>query len=676
MKSGYNYWIIICLVMAFITLGLLGVSVAQDQNPPEGKEKGVWVLVEKKPEGEADEDWANGAYYNNHLELNGSTINGGYSWKDGDDPKDCRGKVWGAVSWNELPRALTPGDKQETTIASRAMGDQSCSARHPGACAHMEINGVSLEPHPCVGFSSGDKNQDAETARVFWEAPWGNIGENLTICIMTKVPGSVYANVYYTYSYQEEIAWASSYPFEKEVPYVWAFEKSETTQKSGGEPSEPFCDPIPPPKDSGVKFSGVSGEVSIRPDCNPLAWRGAGLKSIISIYDHIRTEEDSSAILSFADMTTFVMKPETEIIIDTPPEKDSKVDLVMGKVWTNFKKMMKDGTMEVQMSQAVSGIKGTIIVCEDTGDSSTLKVLDGIASLRSKTTGEEILVNAGEMATANASGLSQTTPFDIQNENTSWKIYINRVEPYPSPASTQDWDPRGDWRFNYHYGGKTYVHDMIIDFFDQTTGVFKGHGQESNDLDHIWDVTGAIEGDKTKFYIDYKGKDPDYWVDADGVISSDAYISGSAEAPGQTATWDATRSVTVSGQSIMEPVDNGQAKVDQHPVPAVINRTASDEIMGRTCSWTGTWQSNFGQMELQQSGNIITGIYTHDQGRIHGTISGEKFIGRWSEAPSYHPPNDSGDFEFIMSNDCRSFSGNWRYGSTGDRSEGWSGTRQ
>jgi hypothetical protein len=80
MKPGYNHWMIICLA-AVLTLGLFVVAMAQDQNPPEGKDKGVWVLVEKKPEIEADKDWDNGAYYNNYVSFSGTTVQGGFPGK-------------------------------------------------------------------------------------------------------------------------------------------------------------------------------------------------------------------------------------------------------------------------------------------------------------------------------------------------------------------------------------------------------------------------------------------------------------------------------------------------------------------------------------------------------------------------------------------------------------------
>jgi len=81
-------------------------------------------------------------------------------------------------------------------------------------------------------------------------------------------------------------------------------------------------------------------------------------------------------------------------------------------------------------------------------------------------------------------------------------------------------------------------------------------------------------------------------------------------------------------------------------------------------------------MVLQQSGNTVTGTYTHDQGQIQGTVLGNKLIGTWTEAPSRSSPDDAGDFEFRISDDCNSFNGNWGYGSSSEWSGGWSGTRQ
>jgi hypothetical protein len=90
--------------------------------------------------------------------------------------------------------------------------------------------------------------------------------------------------------------------------------------------------------------------------------------------------------------------------------------------------------------------------------------------------------------------------------------------------------------------------------------------------------------------------------------------------------------------------------------------------------WSGKWDSNWGEMVFQQAGSTVTATYTHDQGRIQGTVSGNKLTGTWSEAPTYSPPKDAGDVELTLSDDCNSFSGKWRYGSSGSWGD-WTGKR-
>ncbi|MEW6712884.1 MAG: FecR family protein, partial [Candidatus Riflebacteria bacterium] len=151
-------------------------------------------------------------------------------------------------------------------------------------------------------------------------------------------------------------------------------------------------------KDSGVRFSDLSGEVLVRPDEDRLAWEFAEMEMILNVMDHIQTKKDASAILSLTDMTTFVMKPESEIILNTESEKENKIELLAGKVWVNVKKMVKDGTMNVEMSQAVAGIKGTNITCSSNQDGSEnrIQVLRGIASIMIRESKEQIELTEGE----------------------------------------------------------------------------------------------------------------------------------------------------------------------------------------------------------------------------------------------------------------------------------------
>jgi len=99
-------------------------------------------------------------------------------------------------------------------------------------------------------------------------------------------------------------------------------------------------------------------------------------------------------------------------------------------------------------------------------------------------------------------------------------------------------------------------------------------------------------------------------------------------------------------------------------------------LRGFPCDCTGRWNTNWGEMVLDHIGDKVTGQYTHDQGKIEGMISGNSFSGRWSEAPTYKEPNDAGLVELEFSQDCKTFTGRWMYGTNGSWKEnGWTGER-
>jgi len=112
--------------------------------------------------------------------------------------------------------------------------------------------------------------------------------------------------------------------------------------------------------------------------------------------------------------------------------------------------------------------------------------------------------------------------------------------------------------------------------------------------------------------------------------------------------------------------------------PAVYAQQPASKMTfkGSSCVCGGKWQTNWGEMTLSQIEDKVTGQYTHDQGKIEGTISGTSFKGRWSEAPTYQDPKDGGLVEWEFSEDCMSFTGRWKYGTTGDWYEnGWTGQK-
>ena len=167
-------------------------------------------------------------------------------------------------------------------------------------------------------------------------------------------------------------------------------------------------------------FSDLYGEVSVRPnDADDDAYEFAELDMLLYHNDRIRTKTKSGAIISFSDLSTFVMKPDTIIVLDMRVEKESKVDLIIGNLLVNIEKIIKDGNVDVEMTQAVAGIKGTTLVCEESEGKSTLKVLEGSVELTSDQ-GERIVVHGGEMVSATNGEIGKVTKFSPTKELGTW----------------------------------------------------------------------------------------------------------------------------------------------------------------------------------------------------------------------------------------------------------------
>ena len=123
-----------------------------------------------------------------------------------------------------------------------------------------------------------------------------------------------------------------------------------------------------------------------------------------------------------AIFTFYMLKPETEIVVKQPPQGSggSSMKIILGKLWSNTKKLWNEGHIEIETSQAVAGIKGTTYVLEVDADKTVLKVIEGTVALTSKSTGQTIDVAGGQQATADSKGLSEVVAFDTSIEQATW----------------------------------------------------------------------------------------------------------------------------------------------------------------------------------------------------------------------------------------------------------------
>lgn len=189
-------------------------------------------------------------------------------------------------------------------------------------------------------------------------------------------------------------------------------------------------------EDSGVRFSGLNGQVELA-DGDGKNPHLAKLNTIIPVYGRIIVDEDSSCILSFADMSTFVLKGPAEIIVSKPPEKDSKVSLVRGAIWANVKKVFREGSMDIEMNQAVAGIKGTTFILEQNEDgSSVLKVIEGMVEYTSKAYGAVVTLTDGQTITGTRDGFGRIETFDVAAETGAWDALRAKTEAATPIADT------------------------------------------------------------------------------------------------------------------------------------------------------------------------------------------------------------------------------------------------
>lgn len=185
----------------------------------------------------------------------------------------------------------------------------------------------------------------------------------------------------------------------------------------------------PDPSDSGCRFSAMTGQVEV---FFPGAadWKLAKLDTVIPIGTRIRTQEDSSAILNFKDLSTFVLKADSEVVVITPPEKESKIKLVAGNIWANIKQIVNEGSFEIEMNQAAASIKGTTFVCAVKADgTSTLKVIEGKVEFTGKADGKMVVVEGGNMVSADQKGLGNLEKFDTAKEIELWDKVKNEATP-------------------------------------------------------------------------------------------------------------------------------------------------------------------------------------------------------------------------------------------------------
>ena len=331
----------------------------------------------------------------------------------------------GYVGYN-LTGTFAPGETLSLSIAG-TMGEMGYQMQHKGNDLFMHIK--------CYDTSRKELKELTELIQIDDSA-----SASLSDTVSLKIPDGVNkVELYGSFT----CSWSTPYSAASELVAVKVNleSKSEalppTTEPSSVEtPKNTWTPPVyhrPPPAPGlteGIcKIGDLHGEVNVRQndeddDAYIFAWSGMELYH----NDRVKTLTRSGCIISFADMTTFVMPEDTTIVLDIANEKSSKIGILAGTIWTNFKNMVeKDGALEIEMAQAVAGIKGTTLICEEKDGVSIVKVFEGTVEVTAKATGKSVMVGGGEMLSTDSTGKGTLTMFDMEAELAGWEPYVQQV---------------------------------------------------------------------------------------------------------------------------------------------------------------------------------------------------------------------------------------------------------
>lgn len=199
------------------------------------------------------------------------------------------------------------------------------------------------------------------------------------------------------------------------------------------EPEKGPCEKI----DSHIRFNDFYGEVKKR--CNfeeDDSYEFVDLDDVVYENDRIKTEEESGAILGLEDMSTYVIKSESVLIIHTEEGNESKLEMLIGSMWTNIKKMAAGKALEVEMSQCVCGINGTIVAFEEMGGKSNIYLFAGSVTVKSKKGTDKVNLQPGQTSSVGSNGKVAVKEFDIEKGAKKFGISMDDIRNHYSNAGT------------------------------------------------------------------------------------------------------------------------------------------------------------------------------------------------------------------------------------------------
>lgn len=188
---------------------------------------------------------------------------------------------------------------------------------------------------------------------------------------------------------------------------------------------------------SGISINDLCGEVSVR--CNDDeddSYEFAELDGLIREEDRIRTKEESEVILGLEDMNTYHIRPNSIVVIRTEKNNVTKLEMIVGSIWANIKKMAEGKSIELEMSHCVSGIKGTIVAFEERNGKSNVYLFAGSVEVTSKKGKKKVMLKAGQASSVGKDGQVKVQKFDIEKGAKKFGIPMKDIKNHYSNTPT------------------------------------------------------------------------------------------------------------------------------------------------------------------------------------------------------------------------------------------------
>lgn len=203
----------------------------------------------------------------------------------------------------------------------------------------------------------------------------------------------------------------------------WEKEASKWTEADIQEATDPKNNHVK------VKFGDLHGEVLVLRGWEDDQGQAVFVDLDTPLYhgDLILVSRRSRAILSFEDMRSLEIAPDTCLILDLERKEQTKLELIAGNIWMNLKRIPKGLSLEIPMGQACAGIKGTTFVCEEDNNISTVKVFEGEVEVTLNDTNEMVLVGAGQRVDVDKYQNYTLDEFDIEAELENWDIKTQKA---------------------------------------------------------------------------------------------------------------------------------------------------------------------------------------------------------------------------------------------------------